>query len=144
MGNYFFFGKKSPKPYHVEVLTHTDFCGWDTAAEKYFKGNLTGKISKVRTVTFKKSKPFKVSVKYSMNSEAETEEIEVIKSREQELQKIYKAALPISKKKYNDLNKLCTNKTIPPRFLKEYANLSVANNIRDTLNETDIEDEDVE
>lgn len=140
----FSLARKSPKPYHVEVLTHTDFCGWDTAAEKYFKGNLTGKISKVRTVTFKKSKPFKVSVKYSMNSEAETEEIEVIKSREQELQKIYKAALPISKKKYNDLNKLCTNKTIPPRFLKEYANLSVANNIRDTLNETDIEDEDVE
>ncbi|XP_045506089.1 uncharacterized protein LOC123702390 isoform X2 [Colias croceus] len=39
--------RKNPKPYHVNVLTFKDFCGWDIVADKYFKGNLTGKISKV-------------------------------------------------------------------------------------------------
>lgn len=95
----FSLARKNPKPYDIEVLTHTDFEGWDSVADKYFKGNLVGKISKVRIATFKKSTLSKIFLKYSMNTEAKTEEIEVCKTKELGPQKIYKAALPISKKK---------------------------------------------
>jgi hypothetical protein len=44
--------RQDPEPYNVELLQFTDFNKWDTVSEKYFKGNLIGKISKMRIVTF--------------------------------------------------------------------------------------------
>lgn len=40
---------------------------WDGVSEKYFKGNLTGKISKVLIATFKESEDLKITLKYCMN-----------------------------------------------------------------------------
>lgn len=49
----FMLARKNPKPYHVQILTHKDFCGWDVVGDRYFKGNLTGKISKVILIIIK-------------------------------------------------------------------------------------------
>lgn len=46
--------RKDSFPYEVEELTFEDFCRWDCIAEKYFKGNLPGKISKIKIATIKK------------------------------------------------------------------------------------------
>ncbi|XP_045504904.1 uncharacterized protein LOC123701458 [Colias croceus] len=133
--------RKNPKPYHVNVLTFKDFCGWDIVADKYFKGNLTGKISKVRTATFKKAEPQKMTVKYTMATDEAKENIEIInKNKNLQPKNIYKSRLPISKKKYEDLWKLCTTKIIPENYHQEYANFPNAMNIQDSLQETDVED----
>ncbi|KAL0879761.1 hypothetical protein ABMA27_003473 [Loxostege sticticalis] len=117
----FCLARKSPKAYEVEPLRHTDFYKWDAVADKYFKGNLTGKISKIRVVTFKKSNLDKIIVKYSMIPDVQTEEIEVLKRNiTNQLTPCYKTLLPISKKKYADLVKLCRNNTIPLMFQDEY------------------------
>lgn len=47
--------RKDPGPYQVEGLTHEDIKNYEELTEKYFKGNLVGKISKIRVATFKKS-----------------------------------------------------------------------------------------
>lgn len=53
-----------------------------------------------------------------------------------------KGLLPVSKKKYTDLIKLCTNKVIPAVYHEEYKRLNYANNVQDSLIDTDIEDEE--
>ncbi|KAL4702703.1 hypothetical protein ACJJTC_011568 [Scirpophaga incertulas] len=73
--------RKVPKPYEVEVLSHGDFDGWDAISERYFKGNLSGKINRIRSATFKKN-----------HTEAETEFIEVLGKIEI---MPYKSKLPI-------------------------------------------------
>lgn len=64
----FMLARKNPKPYHVHILTHKDFCGWDSVGDRYFKGNLTGKISKVILVIIKyvyiPISPFKLSMTF--------------------------------------------------------------------------------
>lgn len=56
----------------MDRLNFDDFYKWDSISDKYFKGNLTGKIS---VMTFKKDKNAKYKV--SMNSEAKTYDVEV-------------------------------------------------------------------
>ncbi|XP_047041312.1 uncharacterized protein LOC124645543 [Helicoverpa zea] len=137
----FTLARKNPKPYHVEILTHKDFYGWDVVGDKYFKGNLTGKISKVRTATFKKSEAQKIAIKYTMATDGPVEEIEITnKNKNIQLKNIYKTRLPISKKKYQDLWKLCTSKIIPEMYHYEYENFPSAVNVQDTLQDTDVED----
>ncbi|CAG4946689.1 unnamed protein product [Parnassius apollo] len=123
--------RKVPKPYEVEVLSHKDFEGWDTILDRYFKGNLAGKVSRIRTTTFKKANPHHIEVKYSMKVEAESEKIEVIGKGELIPKLIYKSKLPILKKKYSDLEKLCNNKTIPAMYVAEYKSLPHAVNVQD-------------
>ncbi|CAG9782705.1 unnamed protein product [Diatraea saccharalis] len=132
--------RKAPKPYEVEVLCYKDFEGWDTVSEKYFKGNLTGKISKIRIATFKKNNLTRMEVKYSMCDKAKSEYIDIIGKIDLMPKKIYKTRLPISKKKYNDLEKLCKNRTIPAMYIPEYESLPQAANIQDCLPDTDVED----
>ncbi|CAK1601274.1 unnamed protein product [Parnassius mnemosyne] len=113
----------------------------DDCRDKYFKGNLTGKISKVRTATFKKPEPQKIIVKYTMATDNPVEEIEITnKNKNLQLKKIYKTRLPISKKKYQDLWKLCTSMIIPEMYHYEYENFPCAANVQDTLQDTDVED----
>ncbi|XP_050507499.1 uncharacterized protein LOC126885114 isoform X1 [Diabrotica virgifera virgifera] len=133
--------RKEPKPYNVSYLDHTDFKGYGTFADKYFRGNLTGKISKIRVATFKKSKINQMSVKYSMRSDEEEEIIPIIMGgiNSKVVDQLYKTPLPITKTKYNDLKKLCDDQVIPKLFQKEYINLPSVTGI-DTLAETDIDD----
>lgn len=42
-GTVFSLARKNHKPYHAFRLTHIDFEGWDSVADRYFKGNLVGK-----------------------------------------------------------------------------------------------------
>lgn len=86
--------RKEPGPYEVE------------SSEKYFKGNLVGKISKIRIATFKKSTPNVMIVKYSMKNGTPEETIQIM-SKPKPLTAKYKSSLPITKAKYNDLKKLC-------------------------------------
>lgn len=135
--------RQDPEPYKVRLLSYKDFNKWDMISDKYFKGNLTGKISKVRIVTFKKKN--EISVKYSMNNQAPSYSIEVqSKAKMNSIQPCYKSQLPLSKPKHDDLLKLCRDQVIPEMFHSEYLNLIHAASVRDTLAESDIEDDDVE
>ncbi|CAB3252776.1 unnamed protein product [Arctia plantaginis] len=77
VANCFQLARKDPGPYYVESLTHNDLMNYEEFSEKYFKGNLTGKISKVR-VAFKKSSPNFMTVKYSMDKDAVIDSIAII------------------------------------------------------------------
>ncbi|XP_072400657.1 uncharacterized protein [Diabrotica undecimpunctata] len=132
--------RKDPFPYNVEKLTFEDFYKWDSMSDKYFKGNLTGKISKIRIVTFKKSDPLNVTVKYSMNKSAQSSKVELQLRTKVPLMACYQSRLPITKAKYNDLIKLCKEKVIPGHFQNEFTDLPYSENIKDTLPESDIED----
>lgn len=134
--------RKEPHPYQVHFLQYADFKGYDEIADKYFKGDLAGKINKIRIATFKKSRMNKMIVKYSMQNDAIEEKISVIGLSNKIInQQIYKGQIPISEKKFNDLKTLCDTGAIPRLFRNEYLNLPSCSTARDTLNETDIEDE---
>lgn len=57
------------------------------------------------------------------------------------LSTLYEKPNPIPVAKYNDLKRLCTNGTIPKRFHREYINLPSLGTVKDSLPETDEEDE---
>lgn len=59
--------RQDPEPQNVERLQFSDFNKWGTVSEKYFKG--TGKISKIRIVTFRKKKDNLIFFKNSMNDD---------------------------------------------------------------------------
>lgn len=134
--------RQDPGPYNVEVMQFKDFYRWDSISEKYFKGNLTGKISKMRVVTFQKKKENMINVKNSMNEDAVTFSIEVQPKTKINPPACYKSQIPLSKAKLDDLLKLCRNKVIPSIFHNEYNSLTSSNNVKDTLPESDIEDVD--
>lgn len=76
-----------------------------------------------------------------MATDGPVEEIEITnKNKNIQLKNIYKTRLPISKKKYQDLWKLCTSKIIPEMYHYEYENFPYAVNVQDTLQDTDVED----
>lgn len=104
--------QKEPTAYHVESLAHNDFKNFDDFADKYFKGNLVGKISKIRTATFKKSTPNLMKIKFSMKDDALKESIPIM-AKPRAINPKYKSSLPITKTKYNDLKKLCETGVIP-------------------------------
>lgn len=133
--------RKNPKPFDVEKLNHTDFKRWDLLADKYFVGNLVGKISKIRVATFKKNRT-SATVKYSMDPEAPVFRIEIAsKTKLLDLPDCYPKVLPISELKHKDLMKLCTDKVIPQQFQAEYLSLTFSKKTKDCLAESDIEDE---
>lgn len=129
-----------PEPYNVCSLKHKDFWSWENISDKYFKGNLVGKISKIRVATFRRADN-KMIVKYSMASDAKEETIAILgKSKSSPSRNCYKEPLPISKQKFQDLAKLCNANVIPAQYHNEYLNCSQSN-IKDVLPETDEEDE---
>ncbi|KAL4704670.1 hypothetical protein ACJJTC_016614 [Scirpophaga incertulas] len=111
--------KRAQALYQVECLSHDDFKNFEDLSEKYFKGNLQGKISKIRIATFKKSTPNVMTVKYSMSNDAAEETIPII-SKPKTLSPKYKSCLPITKTKYNNLKKLSDTNVIPRLFHAEY------------------------
>lgn len=131
--------RKDPSPYYVESLVHKDFKNFEELSDKYFKGNLMGKISKIRVATFKKSSPTVMIVKYSMMEDAVKDTINTM-SKPRLLQEKYKTVLPITTAKYRDLKKLCDTGVIPKIFHTEYSNFPHRNG-KDELVDTDIEDE---
>ncbi|CAG5021859.1 unnamed protein product [Parnassius apollo] len=136
--------RQDPDPYEVELLYFKDFNRWDAISEKYFKGNLTGKISKIRVITFKKKRDTEIAVKNSMNVNAKTYFIEVQSKTKISPPACYKSQLATSKAKHDDLLKLCREKVIPEIFFNEYYSLTTANNVTDTLPQTDVKDDDIE
>lgn len=130
--------RKELAPYNVENLTHEDFLNFDDMSDKYFKGNLVGKISKIRTATFKKSHTNQMKVKFSMKVDAPEDVIQII-AKPKNINRRYNASLPITKAKYMDLKKLCDTGVIPKIFHKEYLNLQHCNS-KDVLLDTDVED----
>ncbi|CAG5054121.1 unnamed protein product [Parnassius apollo] len=134
--------RQEPAPFEVERLSYEDFYRWDSISDKYYKGNLTGKISKIRIMTFRKDKQ---SVKYktSMNPTAASFDIEVQSKTKVTLLPCYRSQLPISKAKYDDLVKLCVDKVIPNCFKHEFVNIPRATNVKGCLPESDIKDCDI-
>lgn len=58
------------------------------------------------------------------------------------VKQLYNSRLPIAAAKYKDLINLCENGTIPKIFHKEYRELPCNSELRETLNETDEEDDE--
>lgn len=111
--------RQDPELYEVELLRYKDFNKWDVVGEKYFKGNLTEKVSKMRVVTFKKYKESEIIVKNSMDENANAYSIEVQPKSRGNPPACYKSQLHISKAKYDDLMKLCRNEEFPEMFHDE-------------------------
>lgn len=57
--------RNEPRPYNVEGLIQKHFESFEDLADKYFSGNLTGKIRKLRIATFKKSAFDTMKIKYT-------------------------------------------------------------------------------
>ncbi|CAG4983780.1 unnamed protein product [Parnassius apollo] len=128
--------RKEPFPYEVEAMTFESFNRWDVVGDKYFKGNLEF------GVTVKKNKPSMISIKDSMNVNAKSYNVEVQSKTKGPLMPCYRSRLPIAEAKYNDLMKLCKDKVIPAPFHHEYSIIPKATNAKDTLPESDIEDDE--
>lgn len=75
-------------------------------------------------------------------SAAESTSNDISQRNTDNLPSVYKERLPISIPKYNNLKKLCDTDIIPKRFHVEYLNLPTKSSVKDTLIETD-DDEDV-
>jgi hypothetical protein len=112
---------RNPRPFEVKKINTSHILRWDLVSVKYFVGNLIGKISRIRVATFKKGRN-KVAIKYSMAPDAPISHIDMAtKIKRLELPNCYPTPLPISKKKHDDLMKLCTDQVIPAHFHTEYS-----------------------
>ena len=56
-------------------------------------------------------------------------------------EKLYHSKLPICQKKYTDLKKLVEKVVIPKRFAKEYLDFKTNAKVKDSLPDTDVEDD---
>lgn len=99
------------------------------------KGKGIGKRSAVRGKNTK-------NIDQKNESAAESTSNDISQRNTDNLPSLYNERLPISIPKYNDLKKLCDTGIIPRRFHCEYLNLPNKSPVKDTLNETD-DDEDV-
>lgn len=126
----------------MQWLNHTDFKKFEDISDKYFKGNLVGKISQIRIASFKQSSLDNISVKYSMKDEAQPELIPVVSKQKfaNPNPKLYRSFIPISKPKYNDLKNLCETSVFFKIFHREYLSLPYGN-VKDVLIDTAIEDD---
>lgn len=96
-------------------------------------------IGKRSTVRGKKTE----NTENTNQSAAESTSNEISQSNTDDLPSLYKERLPISIPKYNDLKKLCDTGVIPKRFHAEYLTLPNKSPVKDTLNETDDDEDDV-
>ncbi|KAJ2952149.1 hypothetical protein O0L34_g4429 [Tuta absoluta] len=71
--------RKRPRPYEVNVLDHTDFLDFEELTAKAFTPQLAKaiKFQQLRTVTFKKKVPNEITVKYSMQENAEIQKFQL-------------------------------------------------------------------
>lgn len=162
--SYFETARKKPRPYNVEVMEYTDFVDWDGLAAITFTTETCKniKFKDIRVATFRKKDTKKIEIKYSMKQGESKiivdlfekkrmkgkgkkrtkvqEEPEVPQELAQLLPK-YKNRLPISEKKYKDLQKLCTDGVIPKRFHRDFLELPYDGKKQDFLIESDEEDE---
>lgn len=142
----------SPRQYNVEVLNHKTFRNWKEIQQSVLPDTKTKseegvciKIKDVCKVAFYKETNT-AEIYCSFN--ASTTPIHLMfsekKRRSGDLQPkvLYSSQLPISVKKYKDLNNLCKKGIIPSRYHGEYERLPKRNDIPDVLNETDEEDVD--
>ncbi|CAH1109469.1 unnamed protein product [Psylliodes chrysocephalus] len=120
---------KQAKLDHVEEKNHS-----------YNRFKMHQNIQKTDPATLCKKDVHKITIKNSMNEKASSFKIEVQMRLKATPTSCYKSLLPISKQKYDDLNKLCINNVIPPIFHHEFMNIPTAT-VKDTLPDSDIEDE---
>lgn len=172
--SYFEAARKTVRPYNVHVLEHTDFINWEEIASKTFTKDTCKNINfkDIRIATFKKKHLNKIDIKYSMKEDAVARTVILFekptkkgkgkgkakraseaKNEDQTyleelntftLPKAYSEKIPISALKYKDLKKLCLDGTIPKRFHKDYLDLPYIGDKKDTLIETDEEDDNDE
>ena len=136
--------RTNPHPYNVELLNHDVFKNWSTLAAQIFsaKKHELGEpflLSKVRVVTFSKANDF-AKVKYSMKKDAVYLTLKLRPPRQKQPSRLYAAAIPISKAKYQDLVKLCNLNILPKHLHGFYKQLPHTGEAPDTLPETDEDD----
>lgn len=164
--------RKRPKPYNVNVIEHSDFINWNTITEETFTTSSLKefKMKDIRVATFKKNNLKKVEIKCTMKDDAQIYTLLLFvkifgkgkgrgkgkRGREQlsnlselsktlfDLPQLYKNRLFISKAKANDLQRLCQKNIIPRRFHDVYYNLPTADDVKDTLLETDEDDSEID
>lgn len=129
---------------------------WNELSGKAFHGDPIFFFRKIRVVTMKKKNLKSIEIKYSMKDGTETKKVDIFQSPVSKkgkgrgknkatatsslsvenvydnfsLEPLYSQKQPISQAKYNDLQKLCINGTIPKRFHSEYFNCNFSSNAR--------------
>jgi hypothetical protein len=134
--------KINGEPYEVIEVASTDILDFksDTSQYTWVKNfnNERVKWNQVREVKIDPSNPYIINYKYDLN-EAQSMSIDccrraTTRNRQtfnETLKNAYSNVLPITSAKYKDLNCLCEQNLIPPRYHSFYKNLnytSVDNN----------------
>lgn len=140
--------RTNPTGYNCVVMNHFDFKDWKTFSQAMFPNSLKISFKNLRSASFNKNSPImKVKYGYSDSSEIIDYDLSGIarSRRNSEIvvkgpYRLYDSILCISTLKYNNLKSLCDKNTIPTKFHHEYLNLKCHQSIKDSLPETDQED----
>ena len=152
--------RKDKKPYNVTHLEQETVFDWkavnkemqvnnvtqDSNGDKvYWKSNVD--TTGITWLRYEKKSPHTIYYKHDTYSQTEPfKKIETVKHANKSKYKIpamdeiphaYSSPIPVQRKKYNDLMKLCEELVIPRRFHNFYAGLCVANDDEDD----EVEDE---
>lgn len=132
-------GKKKNDQYNVKEFKFTDFLDFKKLAQDIIKNRLKNTVGekvqwlKIKNFRIEKSNPN--VVKYRYNYSGDYSEINIIgrgrPCNRYTLQKAYSSMLPISEKKYKDLQKLCTTGVIPAEFHYWFFSLPTSKSARD-------------
>jgi hypothetical protein len=147
--------RRDGKPYHVTCMEQCDVLDWKSVC-KHVIVNKSNTDTPGVTVNWKEIKWLQVSkdstvmkfkyelndsefltVKYRGNARGRLSETTALKAM---MKPLYSKLLSISKPKYNDLMDLCKTSVIPSDYHSYYMQLPHSAKVRDTLDESDVED----
>lgn len=140
--------RTNPTGYNCIEMNHLDFYDWKTFSQAKLSNPKKISFKNLRSALFKKNSTI-ITLKYGYfdNSEIREYDLKSIarstrhsKTVVNEPIKLYNNILNISAAKYKDLTALCGKNTIPERFHKEFLNMKYDESVRDSLPETDRED----
>ncbi|KAI4455546.1 dna-directed rna polymerases i ii and iii subunit rpabc2 [Holotrichia oblita] len=140
-------GKKKNDQYKVKELKFPDFIDFKKLSQDILKNRtrntLGDRVNWLKVKRFRIEKASQSLVKYSYTHSGDYLDINIHgKGRPSKLpllKKAYSAMLPISEKKYNDLQKLCTNEVIPIEYHAWYSSLPTSTSVRDKKPEPSID-----
>ena len=148
--------RKTPRPYTVKRLFHTDFLDLKEMSSTIIKNrtkNIKGEAVNwllIKWLRFEKDQPFIIQYKTSLSAtDFDAVVVQVNRGRRRSLAEIipkqlYVARLPISCLKKNDLSKLVKSRVIPPDYASWYSDLPSSKAVPDNLSEPNGTESDAE
>ncbi|XP_060873734.1 uncharacterized protein LOC132947452 isoform X2 [Metopolophium dirhodum] len=140
----------NPRPLEIVEMKSSDFFDWTLFSNSIFPNHLKTdggeiiSISELRYVLFQKEENKINLLAFNSDTNICPEKLVMIKKRRNPKIPCYTENYGISNAKFNNLTKLCKDGIIPKKFHKEYLDMKPDKNVKDCLNQTDVEDEDDE